>query len=78
VITSTPLRKRVFDTAQPVSVLAGEALVTRREGSLGSTGRHGKRFRADSKPPDHPRARRAAGADLPGWGGDTRRRRVVG
>jgi iron complex outermembrane receptor protein len=37
VITSTPLRKRVFDTAQPVSVLAGEALVTRREGSLGET-----------------------------------------
>ena len=37
VITATPLRKRVFDTAQPVSVLAGEALVTRREGSLGET-----------------------------------------
>ena len=37
VITATPLRKAVFETAQPVSVLSGEALVTRREGSLGET-----------------------------------------
>lgn len=37
VITATPLRKKVFETAQPVSVLAGETLVTRRESSLGET-----------------------------------------
>lgn len=37
VITATPLRKAVFETAQPVSVLSGEALVIRREGSLGET-----------------------------------------
>ncbi|MBM4215320.1 MAG: TonB-dependent receptor [Gammaproteobacteria bacterium] len=37
VITATPLRKKAFETAQPVSVLAGETLVTRRESSLGET-----------------------------------------
>ncbi|MBM4192388.1 MAG: TonB-dependent receptor [Gammaproteobacteria bacterium] len=37
VITVTPLRGTLFETAQPVSVLAGEALVTRRKSSLGET-----------------------------------------
>ncbi|NBX57608.1 MAG: hypothetical protein EBT64_03935 [Gammaproteobacteria bacterium] len=37
VITATPLRKTAFETAQPVSVLSGDALVTRRESSLGET-----------------------------------------
>jgi iron complex outermembrane receptor protein len=37
VITATPLRKKVFETAQPVSVLAGDTLVARRESSLGET-----------------------------------------
>ncbi len=37
VITATPLRKNAFETAQPVSVLSGDALVTRRESSLGET-----------------------------------------
>lgn len=37
VITATPLRKAVFETAQPVSVLSGETLITRRESSLDET-----------------------------------------
>lgn len=37
VITATPLRKLALETAQPVSVLAGDALAVRREGSLGET-----------------------------------------
>lgn len=37
VITATPLRKVALETAQPVSVLKGDALTVRLEGSLGET-----------------------------------------
>lgn len=37
VVTALPLRSSPLETAQPVSVLAGEALLRRRDGSLGET-----------------------------------------